>query len=848
MGVAYLVLLVALVFTFLSFNRVRTYIDSSDQQRFNRAVLETKITIQRRIVRCVDQIYNVRALFAASQSVELEEWQAYFATMSLRHSDLGIRTLGYLEKVTPEGKAEFLRFRSLGNHTNITIIPAGDRQVYFPIVYVTHFDPVADTIYGLDHGTRPERLEAIEQAIDENRPIMTARTKFMGADGMHTNFGNMIYLPIYKNGAAATNTDQRRVTATGLIWMTIVPQTMLARLFAEQIQEDRGVDIEVFEGYKTTPDELLYDGDDLLRTGNTNVHAAITQQVAMPVLNRRWIISFSTTPAFDIRSPRYLQWLTLSGGLAMSFLLFGIARTQANARARAEHDEAVIAIEKERLAVTLFSIGDGVITTDMNANVLLINKVAEMLTGWSQKEAEGKPLADIFHLIQEDTREPAENPVSRVIKTGEVLELGNHIVLISRSGVERAIADSAAPIRDQEGRVTGVVLVFRDVTEKRKSVDRQFRESKLESLGLLAGGIAHDFNNMLAAIGGNIALARMPGNSPQEMTQLLSDAERAAFRARDLTQQLLTFAKGGEPIRKPAYLEHILRDACEFAISGSNVECEFHFSDDIWAADVDEGQFRQVINNLVLNARQAMPDGGKVTVQMENVKLTSEILAPLAAGNYVAISIADQGLGIKPDNLSKIFEPYFTTKKGGNGLGLATAYSIVRKHDGIIRVESRAGAGSMFQIYLPASNRPVPSASSELLRARFAGSGRILIMDDEVAMLKMLSAMLRKMGFEVETALDGAEALQRYTAAREAGKPFAAVIMDLTVPNGMGGREAIKRLREIDPEVRAIVSSGYSLDPVMANYREHGFRGVIPKPYHPQELTRALQEVIGSED
>ena len=843
MGVAYLIFFLALVFTVVAFNRVRDAINSSDRERFDRAVAQTETVTERRMARCVDQAYNIRALFAASESVELDEWKAYLSTMSVRHNDLGIRTLGYLQKVLPEDKESFARSRSAANRTNVVVIPPGDRPVYFPIVYVTHFDPSAEVIYGLDHGSRPERLVTINQAIDQNKALMTGRTPFIGFAGTHTNSGYMVYLPVYRKGAPVATADQRREAAQGLIWITIIPQMMLSNLFDERMWSNPGVDIEIFDGPRTnmTAGQLIYHYDPTHHVAETDRHST-RRIVTMPVLNRQWTLSFSTTPEFDLNSPRYLQWLTLCGGLAMSFLLFGIARTQVHARTRAERDEAVLAIEKDQLAVTLFSIGDGVITTDVHARIVLINKIAESLAGWTQAEAKGKLLSEVFNVVHENTRKPAVSPVDKVLQTGQVSELGNHIVLIARDGTERAIADSAAPIRDSDGTVTGVVLVFRDVTEKQKDVDRQFRESKLESLGLLAGGIAHDFNNMLACIGGNIALARMPGTKPVDITAFLADAEKAAFRARDLTQQLLTFARGGQPIRTPAYLEKILRETCEFSVRGSNVQCVYDFGSDVRPVEIDEGQFRQVINNLVLNARQAMPDGGKLEVSLTNMKPGPP--NPLPAGDYVKITVKDNGHGIKPEHLPKIFEPYFTTRKTGSGLGLATAYSIIRKHDGVLRVESSPGQGAAFQIYLPATERRVPPAVRPEQFRHFPHGGRILIMDDEIAMLKMLGSLLKRMGFETETALDGAEAIRRYVAAREEGHPFTAVIMDLTVPNGMGGREAVKQLREIDPSVKAIVSSGYSLDPVMANFGEHGFKGVIPKPFHPDELSRVLHEIL----
>jgi CheY-like chemotaxis protein/anti-sigma regulatory factor (Ser/Thr protein kinase) len=258
---------------------------------------------------------------------------------------------------------------------------------------------------------------------------------------------------------------------------------------------------------------------------------------------------------------------------------------------------------------------------------------------------------------------------------------------------------------------------------------------------------------------------------------------------------------------------------------------------------VDEGQLRQVLSNLFVNAMQAMPKGGNVEVRLENVTLTSGFLPPLAAGKYVKISIRDQGEGIKPEHLPRIFEPYFSTRKQGSGLGLATAYSVVRKHDGQIKVESAVGAGTAFHIYLPAAAERTPEPE-EPAQKKFFGEGRLLVMDDEADILSIVREMLQSLGYEVETAKDGSEAIEKYVKAKVAGRPYEAVMMDLTIPNGMSGREAITRLREFDPGVKAVVSSGYSFDPVMANYRQFGFKGIIPKPYRIEELGRVLSEVV----
>jgi PAS domain S-box-containing protein len=393
--------------------------------------------------------------------------------------------------------------------------------------------------------------------------------------------------------------------------------------------------------------------------------------------------------------------------------------------------------------------------------------------------------------------------------------------------------------------VRGLRGLMVDITERKKMEEELLRAQKLESIGLLAGGIAHDFNNILMAIIGNISIASMEAPPNSRIVERLTAAERASLQAKDLTQQLLTFSKGGAPIKSTASVANLIRDSANFALRGSNVRCEMVIPDDLWPIEVDQGQMNQVINNLIINADEAMPDGGIIAVRAENVTLDTDSPAalPLRPGTYVKLTIFDQGIGIPPEHLSRIFDPYFTTKQKGSGLGLATAYSIIKKHDGYITVESRLGAGTSFTILLPASANQAPAASKgegHPLR----GKGRVLVMDDEDLIRDVVGQMLEYIGYEPDFARDGAEAIERYRMAKETGRPFRAVIADLTIAGGMGGREAIKKLLEFDPDAKAIVSSGYSNNPIMANYRKYGFCGVVAKPYEIQKLSDELYKVI----
>jgi len=505
--------------------------------------------------------------------------------------------------------------------------------------------------------------------------------------------------------------------------------------------------------------------------------------------------------------------------------------------------EIALAGEKERLAVTLRSIGDGLIATDTTGNILLINRVAEQLTGWDREDAVGRQLSEVFRIVNEKTRQPCKSPVEQVLETGNVVGLENHTILIARNGDERVVADSGAPVRDENSEIIGVVLVFRDVTEQIALEEDLQRMQKLESVGVLAGGIAHDFNNLLTAILGYVSLAKLSARPGDRQHDRLEQAEKAAMRARDLTQQLLTFAKGGAPVKKAASLAELTQDAASFALTGSNVGCEFDLAPDLWTIQIDPGQISQVVNNLIINANQAMPEGGIVEVAARNLTVELGHTSPLPAGRYVRLTVKDHGIGIPPDHIPNVFDPYFTTKQKGSGLGLAVCYSIVRAHEGLIFADSNLGEGTTFDVYLPAGE--ADQLGMDLDEALpLQGSGRILVMDDEEAIRSLAHNMLSFLGYKADCVADGKEAIRLFREAHRAGTSYAAVILDLTVPGGTGGVKTLRTLKTIDPQVKAIVSSGYSNDPVMADFKAHGFLAAVPKPYRVRDLGEAVYSIV----
>jgi PAS domain S-box-containing protein len=386
--------------------------------------------------------------------------------------------------------------------------------------------------------------------------------------------------------------------------------------------------------------------------------------------------------------------------------------------------------------------------------------------------------------------------------------------------------------------------IWRDITEHKGMEEEILKTEKLESLGILAGGIAHDFNNILTTILGNVSMAKDQAAPKSEIFELLSEAETASKRAQTLTKQLLTFAKGGMPVKETASFGDIIRESSLFVTHGSRSGCEFSIAEDLWPVEVDVGQISQVINNIVINANQAMPEGGLIKIKAENLIIDEGNEWQIKPGRYVRMFVKDEGIGISKKHLSKVFDPYFTTKQEGSGLGLSTTYSIIKKHDGHMDVESRLGIGTIFHVYLPAIEKTPPEKREN---KEIKGRGKILVMDDEAPLRKMVGRMLEKLGYEPEFAKDGAEATGMYKAAKESEKPYDAVILDLTIPGGIGGKEAIQKLLEIDPEVKAIVASGYYDDPVLANFQEYGFKGMMTKPFESSSLSKVLNKVLKGE-
>ena len=507
--------------------------------------------------------------------------------------------------------------------------------------------------------------------------------------------------------------------------------------------------------------------------------------------------------------------------------------------------EEALRLSEQQHRTTLDAMADAIHVADGDLRIVLVNATFRR---WMENlglrtDVVGQSVFDAYPFLPDTVRDEYR----RVLDTGqpvfteETSGVGNQTITTETRKIPVFEAD----------RVVRVVTIVRDITEKRRMEQEMQRAEKLEALSLLAGGLGHDFGNILTGILGGLAVAKNLSRDPQKLADTLAQAEQAAVRAKRLTRQLLTFSRGGAPVMEPASIADLIRQTAAFALSGSNCRCRFSIPDDLWPVEADVGQLSQVVQNLVINADQAMPRGGTIEIRARNIPATPRDAHPTPGVGLVKIAIEDHGIGIPDHHLDKIFDPYFTTKDTGSGLGLAVSYAIVKSHGGSMHVSSHPGAGSTFRITLPASTKkPVPTADDDhdpATPSPDSRTGRILLMDDEAVVRKATRWLLSELGHEVEAAADGAEALERFERARDAGRPFDAVVLDLTIPGGMGGIECIARLRELDPHVKAIACSGYADQPVLARFRDLGFQAVVVKPYEIEELHAALQRLLTHE-
>jgi len=499
----------------------------------------------------------------------------------------------------------------------------------------------------------------------------------------------------------------------------------------------------------------------------------------------------------------------------------------------------------ELLTVMLASIGEGVIACDPRGAVTLMNSVAEKLTGWSLAEAKGRKMEEIFRLAGPESAPLPADPLRRAMSEDRAELLPEGVRLFGRDGMGLPVAGSCIPLRDRANRPFGGIFIVRDTAAEEAMRGQMFKIGKLESLGIFAGGLAHDFNNILTAILANVGMAQ--SYTDADGVPMLHDVENAVQRAKRLTEQLLAFAKGGELAPQNARIEEIIRKICSFVLAGSPLRVRFDIPADIRSVYMDTGQISQVIQNIALNAAQAMPEGGELVVSCANCRIEADGSLPLAAGDYVRVCFVDDGPGIEARYLGRLFDPYFTTKETGNGLGLAICQSIIKKHDGHIAAASPApsGRGAMFTFWLPASREAAPAPAAVKEANVRPSAGVVLVMDDDEIVREVMGIMLGSVGYTVLFAEEGRKALALYSERLAQGKPVDCVILDLTVSDGMDGKSTFEALRRIDPRVKGIVSSGRVNDPMMVAYADHGLAGAIGKPFTKNELLAVVRRVLG---
>lgn len=509
--------------------------------------------------------------------------------------------------------------------------------------------------------------------------------------------------------------------------------------------------------------------------------------------------------------------------------------------------EEKIRQSEEFIRNILDTVDEGFIVIDRDYRILTANKAYCIQVGGSDEEVIGQHCYEISHKSIRPCYEEGEECAARLtFETGEPHSA--HHRHTDAHGNLLYVETKVFPVKDASGAVTSVIETINNITEKHLLEEERLKTQKLESIGTLAGGIAHDFNNLLQGVFGYISLAKMTANDRKKSTAALEQAEKALHQSVNLTTQLLTFSKGGKPTKHLIDLRPVIENSTKFTLSGSRSDLHLNIAEDLWQAEVDGGQLGQVIQNIVLNADQSMPVGGTVKVTASNIAKGDASLPPgLAWGDYVVIAVQDTGIGIPEQYLNNIFDPYFTTKEKGSGLGLATSYSIIRNHSGMIDVRTKTGAGSKFTIYLPAIAGAIRTESPEKQQQlSLSRKAKVLVMDDEEVIRNLSSELLRLLGHDVEVATHGQEAVETYQRAIAAGSPFDIVILDLTIRGGKGGAETLQQLLEIDPHVRAVVSSGYSDDATIANYMSQGFKASLKKPYDVDALSEVLNKMLMS--
>ena len=896
-------LLTSLLITGWAALRVKAQTDENVKREFTFVCSEINDKIIDRFLAHAQLLRSAEAYFASSDCVSRQEWQSFCAHQGVDHFLQGIQGLGFALLIPRENVARHIQETRAEGFPEYHVRPEGERELYSAIIYIEPFAGRNLRAFGYDMLTEPVRRVAMEQARDLNGAVLSGKVLLVQETEQDVQAGTLMYLPVYGKNMPIETVDQRRAAIKGWVYspyrMTDLMNGILGRA---DLKNERRIHLKVFDGELATPAALLYDSQPAAAQP-AETEARLNFQRRVVVAERPWTLRFTMTD----RSDSYgLVWLVLLGGTAISLLLagfiFSLLNTEFKARQLALQltqnlsnlyaelekrvEERTTDLATSRLealnlmeeAVKAHHVLEEV-NQQLNQEMEAHQKVLQELKrseiryrnyfelplhgraitspekGWIEVNDRlctmlGYSREELLQMSWSEMTYPDDLPIDieqfERMRSGKIDQYQLEKRFVRKDGTVRWINLAVGCVRSPDGKVEYFTAVLEDITERKRFESELHKVQKLTSLGTLAGGIAHDFNNIMMGLFGNIALTKdeLPPDHPARKS--LEDAEKCMNRSVRLTKQLLTFAKGGDPVKEDVSLAALVEESTKFDLSGSNVLLVYQKAADLWLAKADKGQIQQVLSNLTINARQAMPVGGHLYITLQNADLRSAALPGLTAGKYIRITFRDEGTGIDPKHMNRLFDPYFTTKSAGHGLGLATAYSIITKHGGHIDVESELGNGTTFTIYLPASEQQAlpQNRSAAAVTLPLKPGARILVLDDEKCILMIAVRWLKKSGYVTETAETGQQAIAMYQQALKAGNPFDVIILDLTIPGGIGGLEVLKQLQVIDPHVKALVSSGYAEGAVMSKYASYGFTGAIAKPYTESELLEVLRRVL----
>ncbi|MCI4626601.1 MAG: ATP-binding protein [Candidatus Magnetoovum sp. WYHC-5] len=595
----------------------------------------------------------------------------------------------------------------------------------------------------------------------------------------------------------------------------------------------------------------------ILIVASTSCYFAGYKAARYFILSWLFFIVFMTMRTLTVIGIMPFNFITDHGmqiGSAMEVILFSFALADRINILNASVKQYSYALEKKvvehrnmetKYRSLMEQSSEAIMLLDTKGIIIEINKQAETLFGLKDGD---KPLKNICYksFIPQDEHKIWKKYILTIIKTGSILI--DDVRVVDNNG-STVLVDITVNTIEYTGN-TFYQATVRDIANRKKMEENLRKTQKLEAIGILAGGIAHDFNNILTALSIRVHYCLKRLSPENRLFQVLKESEGIFLMAKGLSQQLLTFSKGGVPIKRVVFIEKFLADIVKMSLSGTNISYEISVTKNILPVNIDEGQIMQVITNILINAVQAMQSGGFVYIAVENVIIDSKTLMPVQAGQYVLVSVRDTGYGITSENIKHIFDPFFTTKENGSGLGLSISYSIIKKHNGYIDVESEVGKGTVFKVYLPAYEKATRvfaidtdiNIYDEKTKPTISAM-KLLIMDDDDNINEFVGKLLQEEGYTVEVAKEGRQAIEKYKNAMENKTPFNIVIIDLTIRHGMGGKITIEELIKIDPTVKAVVTSGYSNEPIIAEFQQFGFKGVITKPYNIDELKEVLHRL-----